>query len=372
MTAVAAPGRRFARLPLAAASADIPARAFKVLIAICASADKSGRAWPGVTEISRRTGIPRNKIPPLLKLLEAAGLILVLRQRGRGSIYRIIYGAEVSPPEGTVTVPVEGDSESDSDPCELCPQTVQTVPPAGTQLCPEAGTKQTIEQKESRKHTPSHPLGERDAPVDLNVDDPKTPLERHPAEDEASFQEFWAAYPRRKAENEARRAYAKALERGASGAIILLAARRYADEEARKGRGARYIPFPAKWLRDGRWMDEPDPKTFMEELHERAFANGAPYGSAPQPAPPTAADREAEAEERAERRKPQQVANGKERLKKWSRLETPETVAAVQAKLERFDEAQQESFFLEIAGVRVSGVSEVLERFGLASAAAAA
>lgn len=304
-------GRRFAALPLAAAASNIPARAFRVLVAICASADAAGCAWPGVTEISRRTGIPRKKIPAEVKRLELARLIRVERQPGRGSVYGINYEPEPSPQVGTATVPPGGDSDEPG----VSPETVPTVPSDGTKPSPQVGTKQTIEQtiEQRREHTPSLSLGERvdpkpglrlvsiegerlatepaAEPILTPESEPAETAPRaakggkpHPAEIARAFAEFWPVYPRRVARGAAERAYAKALKGGASPATILLGVRRFAEKVARDGTEAQYIPHPATWLNATRWDDEPEPATspkfksaFLADLHASA-TGGRPAG----------------------------------------------------------------------------------------------
>ncbi len=127
---------RFARVPLAAAAAaNLHARELRVLIAICTSADRNGRAWPGVTEIGRRTQIDRGKIPELIKRLEAAGLILVERRPGGGNTYTINFGAELPPPTGTVDAAEDNADVSLVSP----PRGTVSVPAQGDSECPRAG-----------------------------------------------------------------------------------------------------------------------------------------------------------------------------------------------------------------------------------------
>jgi DNA-binding transcriptional ArsR family regulator len=173
---------RFARVPPAAAMASrVHARALRVLIAICTSADPSGRAWPGVTEIARRTGLVRGKIPELVKSLESAGLIAVERRPGRDNLYTVNYEAELSPPTGTVSVPVQGDSDAlevspstgvpvqgDCPRPGVSPPTETTVPAHGYEVSPPTGTKHLKSSPEQRPH--SLPLAPQTASLDLPPD----------------------------------------------------------------------------------------------------------------------------------------------------------------------------------------------------------
>lgn len=71
------------------------------------------------------------------------------------------------------------------------------------------------------------------------------------------FDNFWAAYPKRKAKTEARKAWIKALKDGATADHVIAAASRFAGERAAKD--PQYTPYPATWLARGSYDDEPEP-----------------------------------------------------------------------------------------------------------------
>jgi len=306
--------RRFAAVPLGAAYARLPGCAFRVLLAICASADKSGRAWPGVTEISRRTGIARGHVPAAIKRLEEVGLLRAERQPGRVALYRIAYDAapavEVSPATGT---PLDGDTLPEVSPKRGVPQTGAGVPQAGAKVSPGRGTKQTMSRpiEQIEEHTPSLSLGESGAPAkpDLRLvviegekvepnttatladgDEvpPETPSpakvraargsKSHSAETEAAFSEFWRVYPRRDDRKPALKAYIGALK-VASPAEILIGARAYA--EYRRGEDPQYTKLGATWLRAEAWKNPPPPKakpkprTILDALRGEGAADDA-------------------------------------------------------------------------------------------------
>ena len=70
-----------------------------------------------------------------------------------------------------------------------------------------------------------------------------------------SFDQFWAAYPRKVGKLAARKAYEKALKLTDADSL-LKGATSYATYVAQKGLEARYICHAATWLNQGRWMDE--------------------------------------------------------------------------------------------------------------------
>lgn len=82
------------------------------------------------------------------------------------------------------------------------------------------------------------------------------------------FAEFYAAYPRKVGRGEAEKAWRKAVKHAAPQAIIN-AAKRYAA--SRHGQDSKFTPYPATWLNQKRWEDEP------ETPHLRAVGDYRPY-----------------------------------------------------------------------------------------------
>ena len=68
-----------------------------------------------------------------------------------------------------------------------------------------------------------------------------------------SFDEFWAAYPRRIAKGAARKAYTKALEE-TDHETIMWGVKALAM--AREGEDPQYCPHASTWLNQERWEDE--------------------------------------------------------------------------------------------------------------------
>jgi hypothetical protein len=76
------------------------------------------------------------------------------------------------------------------------------------------------------------------------------------AEVEAAFLEWYAAYPRKEAPKDARRAYARILRSGEATIPQLLAAlRAYRFAPAPLKGEKDYRPHPATWLNGGRWQE---------------------------------------------------------------------------------------------------------------------
>jgi hypothetical protein len=70
---------------------------------------------------------------------------------------------------------------------------------------------------------------------------------------ESDFDEFWRSYPRKVGKDEAKKAYAASIKHGASAGELIrgLRAQRWSPDP-------QYIPHAAKWLRGGRWKDDPN------------------------------------------------------------------------------------------------------------------
>ncbi|MFE9391645.1 hypothetical protein [Streptomyces sp. NPDC006784] len=88
------------------------------------------------------------------------------------------------------------------------------------------------------------------------------------------FGAFWTVYPRSKQIEKAKRAWRDAIDRGADPEHLVAAATAYAHE--RKDQEAKFTPYPARWLDDGRYDDEPDPQP-AKGRHLRAVGDWQPF-----------------------------------------------------------------------------------------------
>ena len=71
------------------------------------------------------------------------------------------------------------------------------------------------------------------------------------------FEDFWAAYPRKKAKGHARKAWERAV-RHTDPLVIIDGAKRYAEEK--RTEDPMFVKHPATWLNGECWEDEPDVK----------------------------------------------------------------------------------------------------------------
>ena len=73
-----------------------------------------------------------------------------------------------------------------------------------------------------------------------------------------AFGAFWTVYPKKRAREEARKAWIAAIKRGADPKHIVDAAQAYARERFKQD--PKYTKYPATWLNKGCYDDEPDPQ----------------------------------------------------------------------------------------------------------------
>ena len=71
---------------------------------------------------------------------------------------------------------------------------------------------------------------------------------------DALFEDFWNAYPRKIAKKEAMKKFAKAVKDGADPSTIIAGAKTYATSVV--GKEQKYVAHPTTWLNQGRWEDE--------------------------------------------------------------------------------------------------------------------
>ena len=114
-------------------------------------------------------------------------------------------------------------------------------------------------QKDGKGHSTAHGKGNG-----KKMAETETETETYiSTSDDALFEDFWNAYPRKVAKKEAMKKFAKAVKDGTDPNTIIAGAKTYAASVVGKER--KYIAHPTTWLNQGRWEDEaeePAPKPF--------------------------------------------------------------------------------------------------------------
>lgn len=72
---------------------------------------------------------------------------------------------------------------------------------------------------------------------------------------EESFNEFWSIYPNKKAKGAARKSWDKIKSQTPGSALQIIEAVKYQKRTSKQWQEG-YIPFPATWLNQERWLDE--------------------------------------------------------------------------------------------------------------------
>ena len=70
------------------------------------------------------------------------------------------------------------------------------------------------------------------------------------------FDQFWAAYPKKVAKADARKAWAQTKDLRPALPVLLNAIQANCKTESWMKQGGTFIPYPATWLRGERWDDE--------------------------------------------------------------------------------------------------------------------
>lgn len=226
--------------------AALDGTAVKVLLCLARNASPSDRCQLSVGEIAAVVGAVSRNVRRAILRLEESKIVTVERSVGgnpreSGNTFRLLDWCPQRAPGATAT----------PDDCapggNVTPGASVRGPLAPAPRLPLAQTSPRQEQeKNTRTSAPES------AP-------------RNGAHPPPGFDAFWGAYPRKTAKKAALKAWRGAvrdaqLERrlNQAEAEALLASVAEAFARSDKGQGeAKYIPYPATWLNEGRWADDP-------------------------------------------------------------------------------------------------------------------
>jgi hypothetical protein len=80
-----------------------------------------------------------------------------------------------------------------------------------------------------------------------------------------AFDDFYRIYPRKVARLDAEKAWKQMMARGYEPSEVIAGAEAFAKQCRKEGKEQQYIPYPASWLRAGRWMDAELTPTIVAE-----------------------------------------------------------------------------------------------------------
>lgn len=195
-----------------------------VLLAIADCANDAGaEAYPSLATLTTKTGLHERSIQRSLNRLVGIGELTVQPRGGPHGCNR--YRVTMAPGRQSPR---------------------QTVTPAESRLTPGTAPPHP---RHSAVSTPGTAPPEPSFNHQGTIKEPSVvPRDR--------FGEFWATYPRKAAKDAAKRAWTKALKRADPDRIIA-GSSRYRDDP---GRDPQFTKYPATWLNDGCWDDEPLPR----------------------------------------------------------------------------------------------------------------
>ncbi|MDF2708149.1 MAG: hypothetical protein K0R62_3801 [Nonomuraea muscovyensis] len=164
-----------------------------------------------------------------------------------------VEGVATATPKEEQGLPHEGATATPST-----PEGVATAPSEGATAHSEGATATPFPSLPSPPHVDKDSLG---AEADLEA-----------------FGAFWLTYPKKKAREEARKAWIAAIKRGVDPEHIVTAAQAYARERFQKD--PKFTKYPATWLNKGCYDDEPEqPAGQFPQLHS---VDSQPWSSSPQ------------------------------------------------------------------------------------------
>jgi len=99
------------------------------------------------------------------------------------------------------------------------------------------------------------------APARSKTSEERTKYERNTnvSHNRNGFEDFWKAYPRKVAKQDAERAWGKLKPDAELQRLIRASVERHKETRDWRKDGGQYIPYPATWLNGKRWVDEQNP-----------------------------------------------------------------------------------------------------------------
>jgi hypothetical protein len=221
-------------------ASDLPDVAVRVAVRIALHLNiNTGRCDPTYATLTAGTGVPRRTLYRKIELLEAAGWIEVKGTRGRhANQYALLNSATQMAPlnSAKAMAPLNTPNGAKSD-----TSTVPNRASNGANMVAHRTTKRTAKRTTKKERGDSPPTPSHDT--------------KHANSSDEAFERFWAVYPKQVAKTVAAKAFTTATQNGTNPENIIEGAKRYAAE--RDGQDEKYTAYPAKWLSEERWNDQP-------------------------------------------------------------------------------------------------------------------
>ena len=227
---------------------DLPAAAKYTLCALFLYAHADGGGiWVSITELAEDTGEPIRNVKRALKLLIERGYLTHEGWKTVGTnstVRQRKIDLDALARDRAKEAWANGGTSANFGKA-LGPSVVSASATSGTQTIQNSPFELATKESCSKSAQADLLAGEPPAA-------PKPPAAvRKPKPDTAAgFEEWYRRYPRKRAPDDARKAYAKAIQAGATPEILLqaIAAEKWADDP-------QFIPYPASWLNRGDWKN---------------------------------------------------------------------------------------------------------------------
>ena len=210
---------------------ELPHAGKLLYLVLSSMAHKNGYCWPANETLAAELDLSKRRVRELLAMLQERGYIRVHVRRTEETNEverRYIYCGMFPDRE---TPPPSGEDLPDPPAEDFLPSGEKSPdPPAKSRTC--------IKCKKSKEENipPIIPQGES----------------------QMLFDRFWQAYPKKKAKQDAMKAWAKLAPDMALCREMSAALKWQKQSEQWTRDGGQYIPHPGKWLRQRLWEDEPD------------------------------------------------------------------------------------------------------------------
>lgn len=240
-----------------AADNRLPPSSLRVAVFIAKHLNRaSGDAWPSQERLAAETCLPERTVCYGIKALCDFGY-LEKRRAGFGRSNRYSIGGistEGSAEEANCITATDcvNDEHITATDC-VNDNSIPATDCCSFQQRVAAHSRNGLRTNPYREPSEEEPLEEYiSPPTPSRAAQPKAKR----SEEDARFEEFYRAYPKKASKGRARKAWAKAVKL-ATPETIIAGAMRYAAERA--GQDATYTRHPATWLNDEAWHDEPAP-----------------------------------------------------------------------------------------------------------------
>lgn len=222
----------------------------KLVLLGVANHEGDGGAYPAVETLARYANIDRRATQRVLRRLEEAGLLSSHRRTGASTVYRVLLQCPENCDRTTNHRLVEvGGGVSTAGVVPTAPGGVVSTAPGGGVSTAGGAVTQPPEPSYNRQ---------------INL---------------YTWQQFWEAYPRRYASQQAKLEWAKLTEEEQQLAIVK--AEEFAMSE--EAENLKYVPYPANWLKAKRFNDEFIPSQVLRYRKEEEEKKAARIAKATAP-----------------------------------------------------------------------------------------